>query len=57
MKEQMYTIRQAAPILGRYVRTVRWYVQIGKLKAEKRRNVWYIPESEIERIKHDKPSK
>ena len=47
-----YTLREAARLLGIQVRTIREWVKLGKIKAEKAENGWYwkIPEEEI--MKH-----
>ena len=51
--EQYYNIRAAAKLLGMAVRTVRQWVHDGKIKAVQyaNRGKWYIPESEINRIR------
>ena len=41
------TIRETAEALGLKVRTIRKWVAVGHIKAEKRGAVWFIPESEI----------
>ena len=48
-----YNIRQAADILGIKVRTVREWIKLGKLNAEKYEcsNRWFISEEEINRVK------
>lgn len=54
--EQYYHIRAAAQLLGMTVRTVRQWVHDGKIKAVQyaNRGKWYIPESEINRIRGEK---
>lgn len=54
--EQYYNIRAAAQLLGMAVRTVRQWVKEGKIKAVqyRLRGKWYIPESEINRIRSGK---
>ena len=54
--EQYYNIRAAAQLLGMTVRTVRQWVHDGKIKAVQytNRGKWYIPESEINRIRSGK---
>lgn len=49
---RMYSMREAAELTGRKVRTIRQWLRDGKLKAVKSRNGWHwlIPASEIERI-------
>lgn len=51
--EKRYNIRQAADILGIKVRTVREWIKLGKLNAEKYgcSNRWFISEDEINRVK------
>lgn len=55
MVENNYNIKQAAQILGITVRTVREWLQKGKIKAKKYEGcpMWFIPESEIERIQSE----
>lgn len=50
--EQYYNLKDAARLCGIKVRTIREWVKVGKIKAEKQNNDWYwmIPGSEIERI-------
>ena len=52
---EFYTIRMAAKIVGHPVRTVRYWVVTGKIKAVKSANgrQWLIPRSEIERYVED----
>ena len=51
--ERMYNIVQASQLLGIKVRTVRDWISKGKLHAQKYEcsNRWYIPESEINRVR------
>ena len=51
--ERRYNIRQAAELLGIKVRTVRAWINEGKLNAQKYEcsNRWFIPESEITRVR------
>lgn len=51
--EFMYDTFEAAKELGLQVRTIRHYIQSGKVKAEKKdgKRKWYIAESEIRRLK------
>lgn len=51
--ENMYNINQTSNLLGIKIRTVREWIRKGKLKAIKyeESNRWYIPESEIRRVK------
>ncbi len=52
-EEKYYNITNTAETLGMKIRTVRQWIRDGKLKAIKypQSTRWYIPESEIERIK------
>lgn len=43
------TIRQASKRLGRTVRTIRYWISIGKIKAYKNGNLWDIPEEEVQK--------
>jgi excisionase family DNA binding protein len=47
-----YGVKEAAKMLGIKVRTLREWIRVGKIKAEKDTNDWYwlIPESEVQRI-------
>lgn len=47
-----YNIRQASELLGIKVRTVREWIRLGKLKAQKYpvSNRWFITEDEIKRL-------
>lgn len=49
----MLTLTEAAKALGIRVRTMREWIKLGKIHAEKAENGWYwmIPEEEI--VKHD----
>ena len=51
--EKMYSLRQAAEILGVKIRTLREWVMQKKVHAVKypNSNRWYVTESEIKRIK------
>lgn len=51
--EKRYNIRQAADLLGIKVRTVREWIKLGKLKAEKYEcsNRWFVSEDEISRLR------
>lgn len=53
MIEKRYNIRQAAELLGIKVRTVREWIRLNKLRAEKYEcsNRWFITESEINRLR------
>ena len=53
-EEKNYNIVKTAELLGIKVRTVRQWIRDGKLKAVKYdvSNRWFIPESEIERLKN-----
>lgn len=54
---EYYTIRKAAQLIGHPVRTVRYWVVTGKIKAIKdpflNKRRWLIPRSEIERYVED----
>lgn len=54
---EYYTIRKAAQLIGHPVRTVRYWVVTGKIKAIKdpflNKRRWLIPCSEIERYVED----
>ena len=54
--EKYYNIRAAAQLLGMILRKVRQWVHDGKIKAVQyaNRGKWYIPESEINRIRGGK---
>lgn len=45
----MYSLREAALLLGIKVRTLREWIKLGKIEASKKENGWYweISESEI----------
>lgn len=51
-----YTIIETAKILGYTVRTIRYFLTNGELKAEKDEKGyrWYISAAEIERFKSEK---
>lgn len=51
--ERMYNINQASTLLGLKIRTVREWIKDGKINAIKYKNSnrWFIPESEIKKIK------
>ena len=51
--EKRYNIRQAADLLGIKVRTVREWIRLGKIKAEKYEcsNRWFISETELIRVR------
>lgn len=51
--EKRYNIREAADILGIKVRTVREWIKLKKIHAEKYEcsNRWFITESEINRVR------
>lgn len=51
--ERNYSLKQAADILGLKVRTVREWVRLGKINAQKYdcSNRWFISESEMKRVK------
>lgn len=53
-EEKNYNIVKTAELLGIKVRTVRQWIRDGKIKAVKYEvsNRWFIPESEIERLKN-----
>ncbi len=53
--EKNYSLRKASVILGIKVRTLRWWVTTGKVKAFKLRGgrMWMIPQSELERLTKD----
>lgn len=53
-EEKNYNIVKTAELLGIKVRTVRQWIRDGKLKAVKYdvSNRWFIPESEIARLKN-----
>lgn len=55
MVEKNYSIKQAAQTLGITVRTVREWLRKGMIKAKKYEGcpMWFIPESEIERIQSE----
>lgn len=50
----MLTIRQASKIIGLSVRTIRFWIQTGKIKAVKDETnyKWLISEEEVERVKN-----
>lgn len=54
--EQNYNIRAAAQMLGVPVRTIRYWIHKGVIKAVQytNRGKWYISESEINRIRSGK---
>ena len=54
--EQYYNIRAAAQLLGVPVRTIRYWIHKGVIKAVQytNRGKWYISESEINRIRSGK---
>lgn len=51
---EYYTIRKAAQLIGHPVRTVRYWVVTGKIKAIKdpflNKRRWLIPKAEVERL-------
>lgn len=51
-----YSLREAAPLLGIKVRTLREWIKKGKIKAVKANNDWYwrIPCIEVERLNENK---
>lgn len=51
--ERYYNLNETATLLGIKVRTVREWVHTGKIQAVKYPNSrpWYVPESEIARIR------
>lgn len=51
----MLTIQDASKILGVAVRTIRFWIQTGKIKAVKNETgyKWLISMEEVERIKND----
>lgn len=53
MIEKNYSIRQASDLLGIKVRTMRTWIKKNKIKAQKYdcSNRWFIPESEITRVR------
>lgn len=53
---QCYNIKQAAELLGIKVRTVREWIKLNKLHAEKYEcsNRWFVSEEEINRIRGEK---
>ena len=53
MGEKRYNLRQAAELLGIKVRTVREWIRLDKIKAEKYEcsNRWFITEGEISRLR------
>ena len=55
MVEKNYSIKQAAQTLGITVRTVREWLRKGMIKAKKYEGcpMWFIPESEIERLQKE----
>lgn len=55
MVEKNYSIKEVAEVLGIKVRTVRDWLRRGIIKAKKYKNspMWFIPESEIERIQSE----
>ena len=57
-EEKNYNIVRTAELLGIKVRTVRQWIRDGKLKAVKYdvSNRWFIPESEIERLRNGQKS-
>ena len=50
--ERCYNLNEVATLLGVKVRTLRWWISTGKLKAFKLAgtNRWAVAESEIERL-------
>ena len=55
MIEKNYSIKQTAKLLGIQVRTVREWLRKGMIKAKKYEGcpMWFIPESEIERLQKE----
>lgn len=53
MGEKRYNLRQAAELLGIKVRTIREWIKLEKIKAEKYEcsNRWFIREAEIKRLR------
>jgi len=47
---RFYAYAEVAKMFGRTVRTVRWWVKSGRLKAIKIGAAPYIPEAEIQRL-------
>lgn len=48
------TLREASLALGVKVRTLRWWITVGKIRADKVNRAWMIPETEIARVKEIK---
>lgn len=55
MVEKNYSIKEVAEVLGIKVRTVRDWLRRGIIKAKKYKNspMWFISESEIEKIQKE----
>ena len=45
-------IKQAADLLDVSTKTIRRYIQNGKLKADKIRNIWLIPVEEVDKLRY-----
>lgn len=45
------TLREASVALKVKVRTLRWWITTGKIRAEKIKQKWMIPDDEIARFK------
>lgn len=50
--EKGYNLREVALLLGIKIRTVRYWVKIGRIKAKKiaNSNRWVVMESEVKRL-------
>ena len=51
LKTNTYTLNETADMLNIKVRTVREWLNLGKITGEKSGRVWVITQEEIERIK------
>ena len=53
---KMYSLREVAEKCGVKVRTVREWIKLGKIHAQKSGNDWYwlVPEDEVDRINANK---
>lgn len=55
MKDKLYSIKEAADILGMTRSGVHWLKDTGKIKAEKIGEQWVISEEELERYRSNHP--
>ena len=52
MNKDYYTLLETANIFKIRIRTVREWLKIGKIQAEKQGTMWAVPASEIDRLKN-----